>query len=409
MKGLPWRAWTGGLVFGLLVYVSITSFSHARDDNVQRVVARMFAAAALLLLLRLFVSGSRWQFSRPLTALQLALAASALISTFCAPRWPIAWDRLVMYCALAVWAVSVHALHGDEEREVAPPYLLAVAIAHAAILFDIVLWLVHSQQGDSGSRLPYYGNVRHFGYLGYLAAASALALGAMSRRMKFTSLLLCAAALFGILQLGSRGALLGWMVFLLVGCYVSRERMRWALSGLAATVLAILASWAMADRLLHGSDSIISRAQHGDLAGASGRLSLWADVWRAIMVRPLWGYGPDGHRFLDCCGSYGPYIAKTVQPHNVVLQLLEEFGLIGFMLMAALLLHVARRHAPKPGWWAAARQHTELGSLLALLGGLLAFGMVDGPFYYPVPLVIASTIAALLMLAARRASSEQRS
>lgn len=399
------RQWVGAMVFGGLAYVSITAFSHHRDDNVQRVVAKVFSAAATLMAIALLSGVERPRPSARAWWLLGGVVASMVVSTLWAPRGTIAWDRLQLYYALALWALSVFMLHRGDDRPAAVPYLVAIAVVHALVLIEVVFWLIQARGGADpllAQRMPYHANVRHFSYLGYLAAASALALSMLSQRLAFTGLLLCTAALFGIVQLGSRGGLLGWITFLLAAFALSRERRRLVALGIGATIMAIGTSWLLSELHLLNSDSLIARGQHGDLAGATGRLSLWADVLRAIMVRPWWGYGPDGHRVLDCCGAYGPYIARTVQPHNVILQLLEEFGSIGTILIGALVVRLAAERPGPRGWRALARAHRDVAMLLAILAGLLAYGLVDGPFYYPVPLFIATALAALLLSAARR-------
>lgn len=396
-------------MFGALSYWSITGFAHHRDDNVQRVLGHVLLAAVTLLLVPLFGGADRPRVPPRLQGWMLAAAASALLSTLLAPRSPMAWDRLQLYYTMALWGLAVYLLHRDDQRAAAAPYLLAMALVHAVVLIEVVFWMFQVQGGETSfaRRMPYHANVRHFGYLGYLAAASAASLCLLWRGPSLSWLLLCAAALFGIVQLGSRGALLGWLVFLAIGAMLSRQRVRLLVVGLGATLLAVGATWALAEWHLLGNDSLVSRAQQGGLTGATGRLQLWSDVVRAIAERPVFGYGPDGHRVLDCCGTYGPYIAKTSQPHNVVLQLLEEFGLAGTLLLAALGVQMARLQAGG-AWLARARERADLAALMAMLGGGVAFGLVDGPFYYPVPLMMLTAVAALSMAAGRSLGSGAR-
>jgi O-antigen ligase len=232
----------------------------------------------------------------------------------------------------------------------------------------------------------------------------AMGLALLSRRLLVTGLLLCAAALFGIVELGSRGALLGWLAFLAIGFALCRDRRRLLLLGLGATALSFALVWGLAQEQVLGADSLLNRAQQGGLAASTGRLSLWSDVLRAILVHPWWGYGPDGHRVIDCCGHYGRYVAMTSQPHNLLLQLLEDVGIVGAALSGALACGLVRGQTAGQGWLELARAQPDLALLLSALGGLLVFGLVDGPFYHPVSLIIATTLAALAMASARRAT-----
>jgi O-antigen ligase len=355
----------------------------------------------LMLLAVATTEGRPWQASRSRWWLVGAVVASMLVSTMASPRSFIAWQRLELYYAIMLLGLSVYLLHRNDLRSTAAPYWLAIALVQAAILAEVALWLLHLQgpASDVTHHVPYHANVRHFGYLGFLGAATGAALGARWPRAAVTGLLLCTAALIGIVQLGSRGALLSWVVFVLIaGCVVARPwRVRLLVVGLLATAFALAAAWWLAQSNLLGAGSLVERAQHGELSGASGRLALWSDVVSGIAKRPWWGYGPDGRSFLSCCGTYGPYVARTVQPHNVLLQLLEEFGLIGTLLMSALAIDVIRRTTSIRQWRTLMRNDSDAGLLLAILLGLLAFGLVDGPFYYPVPLLLAAVLAALLL------------
>ena len=55
---------------------------------------------------------------------------------------------------------------------------------------------------------PYFLNIRHFGYQGFFGASAAVAVALVDRRLRTAGVLLAAAALFGIIMFGSRGALL---------------------------------------------------------------------------------------------------------------------------------------------------------------------------------------------------------
>ena len=405
------RPWLSALVFGVLAYFCITGFSFYRDDNVQRVTSKIFAASATLLLASILGQAAHLEIPARQRWLIVASTCSVLASTLLAPHWPLALDRLQLYGSLALFGLAVYLLHRDDDRPAAWPYLLAIGVVHALVLIEVVFWMLQVQAGDASlaRHMPYHYNVRHFGYLGYLAAASAAALSWHSRRLAVTGFVLCVAALFGIVQLGSRGALLGWLAFLSVGVVLMPHRLRLIAAAGSATALAFAITTGLSALDLLSSDSLFARAQQGQLTGGTGRLQLWADVLRAIGERPWLGYGPDGHRVLGCCGAYGPYIAKTSQPHNVVLQLLEEFGLIGTILVGALAARLARQQAKPRGWRTLARENEDIAALIAVLAGMLAFGLVDGPFYYPVPLMVLAALGGLLMAAAHRAARAPRS
>jgi O-antigen ligase len=405
-RGLgDWRSWLAATIVGVAIYATITSFSPISADNAKAAATNTALAAASLMMLIMFrgLVPLRWAGTR--RVLVAATALTMIVSTMASPRPHIAWERLVLYCILILLGMAVYVLHRDAERPSSTPYWLAIGIVHAAVLVEVVAWLAQAAPGaDRNHYLPYHANVRHFGYLGYLAAASAAAVTLRSSRLTTTGLLLCLAALYGIVQLGSRGALLGWTTFVAVACALGPRDERWRLAlvtGFCTVAAFGLASVASNVGLSQGG-SLIDRAGYGELTAGMGRISLWADVLRAIAERPWFGYGPDGHGLLQCCGTYGPYVSRTSQPHNVVLQLLEEFGIVGTALIAATMAHVLLDQVRPVGWKSLVRSDIEIRLLIAMLAGMLAFGMVDGPFYYPVPLMIATVSIGLILAAARR-------
>ena len=78
----------------------------------------------------------------------------------------------------------------------------------------------------------------------------------------------------------------------------------------------------------------------------SGRLSMWARTIAAVLKRPLFGYGE---------GQFPWAVEQTTgvfaQPHNIVLQLLLQWGIIGTFIALALAtllgsrINRALRHA----------------------------------------------------------------
>jgi O-antigen ligase len=405
-KDGSWASWLGAAIVGAATYATIRSFSPASADNLKVAVTHMALASATLMMLASLCRTTLPQWSRVPRALVAAVTVAMLVSTMASPRPHVAWERLLLYYATVLLGGAVYVLHRDGRRTAAPAYWLAIGIVHAAVLAEILAVLASTSLVDVTHHVPYHANVRHFGYLGYLAAGSSLALSIHSPRLAATGLLLCTAAVYGIVQLGSRGALLGWAGFAATGTLLltSSQRWRFVIFAGACTVAAIGLVWIAGDLGLAAGSSLIERAGSGDLTSGTGRLSLWADVLRAIAKRPWWGYGPDGHGLLQCCGTYGPYVARTSQPHNVILQLLEEFGIVGGVLIAALLIVLVRRQVSSARWITLVRANTDAALLSAVLAGLFAFGMVDGPFYYPVPLMITAALAGVTMASIRQAA-----
>jgi O-antigen ligase len=92
------------------------------------------------------------------------------------------------------------------------------------------------------------------------------------------------------------------------------------------------------------------------------RYSLWADAWRLWVLHPIAGVGFGG--FAPAAG-YGD--VEGLYPHNVLLQVLAETGIVGAVLFATIWLVILRRFA------GAVSGLEQQGAILA---GLLVLALV---------------------------------
>ena len=136
------RAWVGAGVLGTLAYLSIVGFTLDSSEYFARVTARIFVAAASLMLVVLAEGQRGLSIDKRQRLLLMALVASTVASTLLAPRWVQAWDRLQLYYGLALLGFSVYMLHREDDRPAVAPYLWAIAIVHACVLIEVVFWLV---------------------------------------------------------------------------------------------------------------------------------------------------------------------------------------------------------------------------------------------------------------------------
>lgn len=70
----------------------------------------------------------------------------------------------------------------------------------------------------------------------------------------------------------------------------------------------------------------------GTESGGSGRTDIWAFAWQSFLENPLIGIGVKGFRHLDFSASN---LTSTMHPHNAILEILLETGLIGTLLIFA--------------------------------------------------------------------------
>jgi O-antigen ligase len=205
--------------------------------------------------------------------------------------------------------------------------------------------------------------------------------------------LLAAGALFGVILTGSRGALLSWVLFILLMCSFSNVRMRAAIHGFLALIASAGLVWYLHESGLLPSPNIFGRAGsmlRGEEAFDSSRLVVWAESVRQIMARPVFGSGPEGYWLSGCCS---PHI---LQAHNFVLQFLMEFGFVGCGIAVLLLARTVRALG---GAFGVARRvmATPANRLLAcMLGAFLAYGLIDQVMYHLLPLLHLALLVGLL-------------
>ncbi len=113
-----------------------------------------------------------------------------------------------------------------------------------------------------------------------------------------------------------------------------------------------------------------------DVAGMGVRLQLWEGAWRIFLESPWLGWGADSFawhyfRVTEQAGLLG----YTMHSHNLLLEVLVCFGVIGGILLAGIFLPwlaAQRRHLAEPATWL----------LLALLGVMGIHAMLELPFWY---------------------------
>jgi len=370
-------------VFGLLVFFVIWH-SPAPARTLPGLTCGIFAIAALLILA--MRSRARYFSLAPeLRPLLLGLLGAILISNALLSTFLLNLPRLGFYISLALLSISIYLLYRDAVSIPLRAYCIVVAAVHMPFVVEVAWWLAHTTPPffAKNAAIPHFVNVRHFGYVGFLAAVSGSVLVALSSRLVAASFILTSFALFGIIAMGSRGALLSWIfcVALLTG-FSAR---RWRVAGPAIAALLLTSAGTL---ILHFSGVLVSPniftrlEQSGDLHQFdSGRLQIWADALRWIVRHPLFGKGTEAYVRSGCCN------AAFSHPHNLVLQLLMQFGLVGSALLVALLWSAVRLMGGLRRVLTLIFATVDNRALAAILVAYVAFGMIDGLFYREVPMI----------------------
>ncbi|VXC36553.1 O-antigen ligase family protein [Sphingomonas sp. 8AM] len=225
-----------------------------------------------------------------------------------------------------------------------------------------------------GSALPGFINVRHFGsWTGAIAAGLMLALlyGEEEKDQHATAL----AYLFAVgltCWSGTRAALLAMAVVAVVALVSLRRlptRTRLVqVAALSALALGLALTLLPADPAFHLY--VTSDAQSAD-AATGGRLALWHATFARWLDAPLFGWG-SGSTFWEV------YVGWThTQPHNVVLQCLISWGIVGaaggLWLLARAIVATHRTGMDDP----------RLQPLTGMLYSLLFMSLLEGMLHYP--------------------------
>lgn len=106
----------------------------------------------------------------------------------------------------------------------------------------------------------------------------------------------------------------------------------------------------------------------------NGRIALWLNSIEVIKQHPWFGLGPFGYFYFSMFQG-----EHTDHVHNIFLQFLVEWGIIGAVLMTALIAYLASTFI-KQGKQAAQTNDTEFLSAFSLVVLLTLNGLTDGTY-----------------------------
>ncbi|HEY0009813.1 MAG TPA: O-antigen ligase family protein [Tepidisphaeraceae bacterium] len=274
-----------------------------------------------------------------------------------------------------------------------PEQLTNGLIAGFAASFAALLlfgWQVRHVDFNWVHDMPGYVNIRNLAYYTAPMAALMLArLAVVEDRTRLAWNFACGAAAIGLIfWSGSRGALVA-----LVGAYAVaalffsplRAPRAW-MNALLAGLVGFLAAYMIGSPTLGGMG--IERMTESQ-ALTTGRTDLWMSSIAPILERPWFGYG-EGQTI-----HVVPYAQthRIFSAHNIVLQTLLAWGLVGTLLIAGLAWALARRVI------AAARSGGELLPPALAAMTIAAYSLIDGTLYYVLTTAIFAACVGLLVAA----------
>ena len=271
---------------------------------------------------------------------------------------------------------------------------LAFGLAMVAYLPLMILYFLIAGTPADGiwtDALPGFGNVRRLG--APLAAGAGAILGLMAftpreQPRRYYGLAAAAIVLWGMLfWTGSRGAVCALVGAVLVTSFILPAATRMRFLRISFMTLFLGAALSFVHTPPDPNFGLFNAAER--VAGdepTGRRLDIWRDTAEAILQRPWFGHGAAQLR--EAVGDR-PY--EAIHPHNMVLQVLLDWGLVGggaFLVLVGVM-------------WIRAYASAWRGSganlpLFLPLTALLALSLLDGVFFYPYPLLIVTTLFAAI-------------
>lgn len=313
------------------------------------------------------------------------------------------WQQHLLVAMYLLWALMLMLLgsnlrHQLSLEQVAP--VLAWALLISGVLSALIVglqWLGIEAGGwvfprRGGAFVANTGQANHLANLTGLALGSLLYLHALGRLGKLNTAWI---ALLLLAALALTGARAGWLymllLLLLAGFFYFKtkaESTRYLLWG-SALLLAAFAVLQYFLPFIHELASASGIFSSGNLPmlpgerlivaaqGESIRLQFIEVAWRIFQTHPLLGVGFGQYPWHDLllADEITHAAGTATHSHNLLMQVLAEAGLVGFIILFAGLaywLWAGRREAMTLSrWW-----------LLALLGVLFAHSMLEYPFWY---------------------------
>ncbi len=370
----------------------------------------LLLAALFVLVIFCWVSIQAFTFNGLSSPLFLALAAILLFPVIIL-KVQVGRRSLILYLLWAGWVVFVDAISGDflpafardahwlifpllinsisELVKLQPmtPRIFRLSAAVSVFLI-LVSYLLSANVVVDWSHPPLFGNIRHFGMtMGFFVVI----LSGRGDADKYEKIFIGTSRVIGLAMLlwsGSRAPVLGWVA---AGAIFIRLRTNaevpvlLATELLAATALALL--FDPGDSGSVGLLSMFIRSAHSSSLDelSAGRGALWSNTIKALLEHERWITGAGGNGFIRLGLSE---IGPIFHPHNIFLQLLTDWGVVGLILFSVFILGsglIRTSYFPHA---------TEA---LAMIGFVLVSGQFDASTYHLEHLVYFSIPLGMLL------------
>ncbi len=319
-----------------------------------------------------------WKIIRPSPPVETGLLAWAIaamvLSALCADNTA----RALVMTAATVWVFA--GIFVARNLAWCQP---AVRLVQSGMLTGAVLGalMVYWGVASGWMTFPVYWSARIFGAHQFTGCVAALALLALPASHRWWRMLLALASVLvwtGLAWSGSRGAAVGMAALLGLwfwrgSSHDRRMLLRWVPM---LTLLGLLLSHPLGAPYsqLGWRDALDRTTQATSVESVSSeRSKFWAVAWQHIERSPWIGHGADGYRFIHPKQNGS-------QPHNVLLQWLLEYGLLGTVPLGLILLRGLRGLLPTRSSTGPADCPSPIWAVA--LAGTSIYGLLEGVFYH---------------------------
>jgi len=250
-----------------------------------------------------------------------------------------------------------------------------------------------------------FSNIRHIGYYAVGAFVCSFQLFFDRKLSRFHVFIIFALGLYSlafVFWTGGRGAMVSVLVVSLLALVFSSWNKRLIFYLLLVFPLAILLSdvfWVKGMSFGFYNSASLSHGANGDISNL--RFSIWSDIPRHMSGHWLFGLGADGYNYVP------KFLQGTVQPHNVYIQFITDWGVIGGLCFISFLAIIVVRG----GMTAFGdRLKGECGAYvvgLLLLCSMGVHGLFDGTFYHALPLLLSGLGLAMTVPLVSRVGSKK--
>lgn len=222
-----------------------------------------------------------------------------------------------------------------------------------------VLVLIFLSVRDGAAVLAFgFSNYRHFAEF-FVAAAFAVGFYVSGSRWWFLCLVPFFLSWFVVMQSGSRASFLAMIFATVVSLVICRR------SAIRSFMCSSASFFSVLLLLLDSAGQSVLRE------GSSGRFELWGSAVRLFFDSPFFGVGPMHFAF---------YSGDYAHPHNLVLQILSEWGAVAALALAVLVFSVFSKPMELSG-------RAECATVSAF-GGLVVSSLFGGVLVIPITQLI---------------------